>query len=125
MTFSAVAFFVKHAGCSYDPLTETPEDGRVRCARELAKAETLARELGYSFRWDVDPDVTSADWIGARSDGGKYRDPWNTWVCDIIGPDGEFVDSLGGIDFGRDGEPWGEAYRRVIEAQLALENVEV
>lgn len=123
MSFSAAAYFARHAGFSFDPLTETREAGRLRCARALASAETRARELGYSFRWEIDPDVTSEDWCSPRQDGGKYRDPWETWVCEILGPDGELVGCLGGVDFGRNGSPWGQAYRRVVEAELALEHV--
>jgi hypothetical protein len=34
---------------------------------------------------------------------------------------GKVVQSLGGVDFGRDGDPWGQPYARVVEAELALE----
>ena len=54
-------FFFDCACHSYDPRTETPEQGRTRCALDLAAAEA----------------------------------------------------------FGRDGSPWGDPYRRVVEAELA------
>ena len=29
--------------------------------------------------------------------------------------------NYGAVDFGRDGKPWGDLYRRVVQADLALE----
>jgi hypothetical protein len=121
MAFSPIAFFARWASVSWNPATQTREEGRVEGARKLARAEALARDLGFSFECSIDPDVTSADWRGPRQDGGKYRNPWATWFCVMRDPAGEVAGSLGGIDFGRDGEPWGKAYRRVIEAELACE----
>ena len=40
-------FFYENAGYSYDPKTETPEQGRIRCARDLADAEMVGQRLGY------------------------------------------------------------------------------
>lgn len=50
----AVQFFHKHAGWSYDPKRETRDEGRLRCARELAEAERRAGELGLTVEWDLD-----------------------------------------------------------------------
>lgn len=118
------AFFWTHAGYSHNPATETPEQGRKRGAQALADAALLASLAGVSFGWQVDPDTTSADWIEGRKDGSRYRDPWATWGCVLRGPDGVTLASLWGIDFGRGGEPWGEPYRRVVEAELAYEATE-
>jgi hypothetical protein len=114
-------FFLANAGYSYDPKTETPMQGRIRCAQDLAYAEKHAREAGASFEWSHDVDSTSADWIAPHNDGGRLRDPWYAWVCLARGADGKVFASLGGIDFGRDGSPWGDPYRRVVEAELACE----
>ena len=116
-------FFYEHAGYSYDPLTETPEQGRRRCAETLASAEQWARDNGYSFEWIRDPYTTSADWIKDNDDGGENCFPWHLWTCIIHDADGNDGASLHGIDFGRDGEPWGDPYRRVVEAELALESM--
>jgi hypothetical protein len=125
-------FFLKHAGHSHNPATESPMQGRVRCARQLAVVERKARDAGISFEWGPD-SYPSSEWIADDEDGGKNRDPWGTWYCSAIGPrdeeyslndsrgQGEVLANLGGIDFGRDGEPWGDPYRRVVEAELALE----
>lgn len=111
---TAVAFFHEHAGYGYTPGKETPEQGRQRGAERLAQAEADARDAGFSFQWFVDPEITSADFDDSP-------DPWALWCCTIRNADGKVVGSLGGIDFGRDGEPWGDPYRRVVEAELALE----
>lgn len=122
-------FFLRHAGYSYDPQTQTPMQGRVRNTRNLAAAERKARDAGLWFKWEVDPDSTSAD-FGDNLDNGELGAPWQLWQCCACSPNespGRFSNlstvlaSLGGIDFGRDGEPWGNPYRRVVEAELALE----
>ena len=128
-------FFLKHAGYSYDPATQSPMQGRIQCARQLAKAERQARDAGISYQWEVDQGIDSSDWIADNEDGGKYCNPWQTWYCICYGPQiendngegdidiepGKILASLSDIDFGRDGEPWGDPYRRVVEAELALE----
>ena len=129
-TLNSYQFFLKHAGYSYDPKTETQMQGRVRCARNLARAEREARDGGIWFKWEIDPDTLSSDWVDDNQDGGKNCTPWQTWICHACSPHespGRFsnlstiIASLGGIDFGRAGEPWGNPYRRVVEAELALE----
>lgn len=110
---TAYQFFKKHAGFSYGT-GETPEQGRRRCARELAAAERAAADAGVEFLWEQD-DTTNEEWEGAEGAPFYY-----TWVC-IARVDGETFASCGGIDFGRDREPWGDPYKRVMEAQLACE----
>lgn len=109
-----VGFFYQHAGYSYNPATETPEQGRRKCARALARAERAGSDAGLGFRWSIDPDTDSSDW-------NDDPEPWAQWVCECVDADGETVACLGGIDFGRDGEPWGDPYQRVVEAELAAE----
>ncbi len=116
-----VAFFFKHAGYSYDPKTETPYEGRLRSARLLTLAEKKAKSHSWSFRWTPDYDTLSSDWVEDNKDGGKNRNPWHTWGCIAYDDESKIVGSLWGIDFGRNGEPWGHTYRRVVEAELALE----
>lgn len=119
MSVTPYHFFLSHAGYSYDPKTQTPMQGRIECAKLLADAERKAREAGCSFHWDIDPTITSRDWCSRGQSG--YRDPWETWCCRMRDPQGDIVATLGGIDFGRDGSPWGDPYRRVVEAELACE----
>lgn len=107
-------FFLAHAGYSYDPRTETPMQGRIRCAQTLAYAERCALNSGCSFEWSIDPDITSREWTNEAP-------AWSTWRCVARDAEGKVFASLHGIDFGRDGEPWGDPYRRVVEAELACE----
>jgi len=106
-------FFYVHAGWSYGP-GETPDEGRQRCARELAIAERKARAAGLSFDWEVDPEGTSADWSDERPE-------WEQYMCTAYDANGDAVAYLGAVDFGRDGSPHSDPYRRVVEAELASE----
>ncbi len=108
------AFFYEWAGYSWDPKTETQEQGRARGASELADAERIAREAGASFAWSIDPDIDSRSF-------STRRPVWQLWQLIVHAPDGEVLTALGGVDFGRDGEPWGDPHRRVCEAECALE----
>lgn len=110
---TAYDFFHAHAGYSYDPATETPEQGRARCAQELADAEAAAREGGLSFAWDVDTDADSRDFK-------PKTERYDLWACTAYDENGNVCGSLGGVDFGADGSPYADSYRRVVEAELAL-----
>ena len=118
-------FFLKHAGYSWDPRTETEQQGRIRSARALASAERDARRRGYYFCWSIDPCTLSSDWFDGNEDGSRNYNPWQTWRCTLHGEGATFQGTVGaslhGIDFGHDGEPWGDPYRRVVEAELASE----
>lgn len=107
-------FFLKHAGWSYDPKTQTIMQAKAACARALAKAERRARDTGLSFAWHIDNFEGSKEWTNEKP-------AWATWQCLCRNASGDVVASLYGIDFGRNGEPWGDSYRRVVEAELALE----
>ncbi len=109
-------FFYINAGASYHPAKETLEEGRKRGARQYAAAEKWASENGYSFEWQHDPELYSSDW---RDD----CEPYAVWQCFMRDDSGDVVQSLHGIDFGQDGEPWGDNYRRVVEAELSLEEM--
>lgn len=118
---SAYMFFKTHAGFCYDPKTETPEQGKQRCARALAEAEQWAKSHGVIFDWSQD-ELTNRDW----TDEGPEYHAWQ-----VLARHGDDCASLGGVDFGHKGdegneyadavEPWGQPYARVVEAELALE----
>jgi hypothetical protein len=105
-----VAFFHGHAGWSHDPKVETSAQGRQRCARELAKAEEWARDVGMRFEWTED---RHPDRSGIEHDG-------TIWGC-VAWLDDANVGSLWGIDLGAFGTPYTHAFARVIEAELAQE----
>ena len=110
-----VKFFLANAGYSWNPKTETETEGRQRSAESLAKAEDWALDNGYSFDWRED-DLDSSEF-------SDERPAWTLWQCTMFNASGEIVQELGGIDFGRDGSPWGDSYRRAVEAELALEQM--
>ena len=103
----AELFFRTNAGYSYDPATETEELGRWRTARELAAAETYAKAHGWTYEW-------GEDWADTPPE-----DVWNSEYSEycLLLVDGEQKQSLCGI---WDATP---EYRRVIEAELALEEM--
>ena len=115
-------FFYNHAGYSYDPKHETIRQGKTKCARALASAEAAAREGGFCFKWSIDPHSTSAEFDNDDFRGSN-SDPWQLWQCCMFNSDGGTVNSLHGIDFGRDGNPWSDPYRRVVEAEIAMDGI--
>ena len=112
---AAYYFFLKHAGYSYDPKTQTPKQGRSACVRKLAKAERDARALGYTFSWQDDWQVGNhfEEYGEAYADGG----PDTCESCVMYDEAGNVLQSLGCIDNAD------RNYRRVIEAELALEQL--
>lgn len=111
-----VAFFHAHAGWSYDPKTETAEEGRARCARELARAELIGALLHVDYTWSIDEDCTSAEF------SDEYP-PYECWV--LVAETCGASWSLGGIDLGRDRTPLDcPDYKRVVEAELARDLIE-
>lgn len=98
-------FFYDHAGYGYDPATETPEQGRKRCARELAAAEAERTERGWWVEWTHDQDSGYGGWYTAT----LYH------AAPLTG-ERTALTSCGAVDAG-DGDP----YRRVVVAELARE----
>jgi hypothetical protein len=117
-------FFYDHAGWSYNPAAETPEHGRAAGAVLLARAETgLRRAPGTHVTWEPDPDADNEPADGYYVSGHPQ---WQAALVryaperpDANGDGNVILASLGGIDLGDDGLY--SAYRRVIEAELALE----
>lgn len=108
-------FFYEWAAQSCKP-PQTWAEGRLAGANKLAKAETWARAKGYRFEWS-ECDTTSQEFSSKR----PY---YPLQACCMIGPDGiEIVQSLHGIDFGRDNPQPHGTYVRVVEAELALEQM--
>lgn len=101
-------FFPKHAGYSYDPKTQTPAQGRIECAKALARAERIMQESGAYVTWEPDPYADDS-----------WMEPGETWdrceCATLRNAEGDALASLGMIF---DASP---DYQRVVEAELALE----
>lgn len=106
-------FFYDNACYSYDPKTQSPEEGRAQCALLLAIAEREASDAGCSFQWNHD-DTTSAEF-------SDEEPAYLLYVCTMYDGNAVAVGCVGGVDFGPDGTPYSNEYRRVMEAELAQE----
>ena len=89
-------FFYKHAGYSYGP-GQTKRQGRMEGAMKLAQAEQEAEARNWTIEWSYDDQ------------------PYEVLVAVLKDEHGNSIGSLGGI-----GDP-DSNYRRVVEAELALE----
>ena len=108
---SPVQFFFKEAGWSYHPKKETPREGRMRGARELAAAEKLASEKGWSVEWEHDQEPYEM--------GDAETEMPGEVLCAILrDEEGKPLGSLCQI-----GDP-SRGYRRVVEAELASQAVD-
>ena len=107
-------FFYEHAGYCYDPATETAEQGRARCAADLARAEQFARDHGWTAEWETDIDGCMGCECGSDECACFAGEPHETEICILYDQHGNILESLGGI-CGATRE-----YRRVVEAELTL-----
>lgn len=105
-------FFFDHAGWSHDPLTESPREGRARCAQALAAAEVWARYNGYGVEWEDDGDGDHS-YLDQPEFAGQ-----DIWTCEHAGIYNEDGNMLAGIGCVDNATP---EYRRVVAAELALE----
>lgn len=110
----AKRFFFENAGYSYDPTKETHEEGRRRCASDLAHAEEWLRnsdDLRVLWADDDDGDHSYTD-----GEGFEGYTVTTCEFCSILNESGSVIyASLGCIDDADDD------YRRVVEAELAME----
>lgn len=115
MRTGAILFFFEHAGQSWPSgaSDEVKALERVKNAQAYALAEFWAWEQDYTFEWTQD-EVDSSEW-------SEERPAYAQWQCAMRSDSHGCVQSFGCIDFGRGVEPWGQAYKRVVEAELALE----
>ena len=95
---------MEHAGYSTLP-------GRAKCALNLARAEQDGKAAGLTFEWSADPDGCSMCQCCSKEKCGDVV----VEECLCRNEAGDVVASLCGI-CGADNN-----YRRVVEAELALE----
>jgi len=100
-------FFYKHAAYSYGP-GQTKRQGRMEGAMKLARAEREAEERGWKVEWEY--DETPYDMGDAETEM-----PNEVLVAVLKDANNNVIGSLSGI-----GDP-DDNYRRVVEAELALE----
>jgi hypothetical protein len=111
----AEQFFYDNAGYSYDPATETAEQGRERRARELARAEAYGTiHEGWEVEWADDLCGCIGCDCGDDDCACSTGVPHETLICVVRDTEGNMLASCGGIC-----EPSRE-YRRVMEAELML-----
>lgn len=108
-------FFFEQAGYSYDPKKETAEQGRIRCAKELAQAEEYAANLNWRVEWQDDWDIGNHRDCYGEDSAYSDREPSTCECARLFDDDDNVLAALGCID---DAD---RAYRRVIEAELAAE----
>ena len=118
---SNIKFFYDYAGHSHDPKTETTEEGRLRCATELALAERWAKQNGIHHQWWIDADYT----VG-KDDDLHPEECSSPYLCIAGHMDSPFdpVDpeaSLGGILFAKGKDYANDPYGRIVEAELSME----
>lgn len=106
----AVEFFYANAPYSWCPAKETEEQGRRSGARALARAEVIAFYRDWNVEWCE--GVDEADF---QDEDGQWRTAPAS-VAILRSADESVLSSIGGILENDDAE-----YRRIIEAQLALE----
>jgi hypothetical protein len=103
-----ISFFRKHAGYSYRPGKETRAQGRTRAARQLATAERVRVTRGVPVLWEHDREPYDP--------GDTNYEPGEVFCARI--PDASGRGSLASLCGIADPDA---AYRRVVEAELALE----
>jgi hypothetical protein len=100
-------FFYKHAGYSYGP-DQTKRQGRMEGAMKLAQAEQEAEARNWTVEW-------SNDDMSYEVGNDENEMPSEILVAVLKDEHGNSIGSLSGI-----GDP-DSNYRRVVEAELALE----
>lgn len=108
-------FFYDNGSYSYSG-TQTPEQGHIESAKALANAESLAAERGLIFEWMQDDEPCIGCECGSDDCPCFTGEPHMVEVCELWNENhDDCIASLCGIC-----EATSE-YRRVIEAELALE----
>lgn len=77
-------------------------------ARKLARAESEARQRGWTYLWEEDADFDPSDWEGPPPD--------EVFCVVLRDAAGRVLASLSGV-----ADPSRENYGRAVEAELALE----
>ena len=97
-----IDFFLKHA------YPNTPRNVGLKAARNLAEAEKFAEDAGWKVSWNYDQEPYDMG-------DAETEPPSEVLTAALLDADDNVLGSLGGI-----GDP-DNNYKRVVEAELALE----
>ena len=112
-------FFHAHAGWSHGA-GETSEQGRARCARELAIAERDGTARGLVAQWEEDTDADTS-WLDTEDYSQEDRDAARFWSCIVRHESGHVLASMHGIhEDTRDSASF-RRYQREVRAELFQE----
>ena len=115
---SALDFFHARAGYSYDPKTETKEEGRLRTAKALAAAERERVERGFRVSWEPDPYPCAA--MGEGEEAAYEAGEIVILTGTMTDEEGNIVASIGGVSVKAE-HGTNDLYLRVVEAEMARE----
>lgn len=110
-------FFYENAGFSYDPKTETAEQGKRRRAVELAEAETIAARNDWYVEWEQDDSECMGCSCESADCPCSTGEPHETLGAVLRNDQDRVLASLWGI-CGATSD-----YRRVVEAELAADAI--
>jgi hypothetical protein len=118
LNYKAVAFFYEHAAFSYDPATETADEGKMNCAMSYALAEAFGKKHNVVFDWDIDYDAMNWEFNSEYKEYTHYMCEMKVW--DEALEQYVYADGLGGIMFAdkETNAPEEQDYARVIQAEL-------
>jgi hypothetical protein len=109
----AVDFFYEWAGYARSP-GESEHKARMRNAKALANAESIASERGWRCDWEEDPE--GWDTLGDVPE----EDVKEVLICVLRDEDGKYLESLGGNLMGYNSAD-NRRMGRLVEAELALQ----
>lgn len=113
----AIEFFKEHGALSVRP-GESDAEARERNARDYAEAEVAASARGWVVTWEIDQDADTTPTDNYFVSGNPQ------WSAILRDAEGEYLESLHGIDFAEDysaSGPESDPYARVVAAELAQE----
>jgi hypothetical protein len=119
-----VRFFYRNAGY-HTGGDETEQVARFRCGLRLAAAEEWYDDNAADDYGEHGYGALRFMWHEGGVYDHDYSDmPETSWVCVLqeYGSGGwQTQGGIAGVTFGGDGAPWGDPYKRVIEAEMAAE----
>lgn len=117
-TFEGYRHMREHGASSYRPSLETAEQGAVRSALELARADFALHASGAFVEWERDYEADTS-WMDAEQRAELERGETAMMGAALYNADGAYAAGLWSIHMRT---PYGaDPYRRVVEAELALE----